>query len=327
MSWNSGAEIIKGYRENEIIGKNFNYFYSREDIALGKPQQDLQEAITAGRFEDEGWRLRKDRSRFWANVIITALRDRGGRLRGFSKVTRDITERKQTEEKINKLNEELEQRVHDRTAQLEVANKELEAFSYSVSHDLRAPLRHMTGFVDLLNKRTMTLDEKSRHYLEVISTAARHMGRLVDDLLTFSRMGRTEMMATRVKLRTVVDDALHDLKEDSKGRTIDWDIRELPEVEGDPAMLKLVFVNLLSNSLKFTRSRPKATIEVGCESSDTDGEMVVYVRDNGVGFDMKYVDKLFNIFQRLHQPEDFEGTGVGLANVRRVIHRHGENVG
>jgi light-regulated signal transduction histidine kinase (bacteriophytochrome) len=136
-------------------------------------------------------------------------------------------------------------------------------------------------------------------------------------------MGRTEMMATRVKLRTVVDDALHDLKEDSKGRNIDWDIRELPEVEGDPAMLKLVFVNLLSNSLKFTRSRPRGVIEVGCESSEMDGEMVVYVRDNGVGFDMKYVDKLFNIFQRLHRPEDFEGTGVGLANVRRIVHRHG----
>jgi light-regulated signal transduction histidine kinase (bacteriophytochrome) len=181
----------------------------------------------------------------------------------------------------------------------------------------------MTGFVELLNKCTLTLDEKSRHYLEVISNAAQHMGRLVDDLLSFSRMGRTEMMRTRVKLGTVVDDAVHDLKADSKGRNIDWDIRELPDVEGDPAMLKLVFANLLSNSLKFTRSRPRAAIEVGCESSETDGETVVYVKDNGVGFDMKYVEKLFNLFQRLHRPEDFEGTGVGLANVRRIIHRHG----
>jgi light-regulated signal transduction histidine kinase (bacteriophytochrome) len=176
--------------------------------------------------------------------------------------------------------------------------------------------------VELLNKRATMLDDKSRHYLEVIGGAASQMGRLVDDLLSFSRMGRSEMMRSRVDLRALLDEAIHDLRTDTKGRNINWDINALPVVSGDPAMLKLVFVNLLSNAVKFTKLREQAKIEVGCERADA-GETIVYVRDNGVGFDMKYVHKLFNLFQRLHRPEEFEGTGVGLANVRRIIHRHG----
>jgi PAS domain S-box-containing protein len=214
------------------------------------------------------------------------------------------------------------QKVKAANQQLEAANKELEAFSYTVSHDLRAPLRHLTGFVELLNKRATMLDDKSRHYLEVIGGAASQMGCLVDDLLSFSRMGRSEMMRSQVDLRILLDEAIHDLRTDTKGRNILWDIKALPKVSGDPAMLKLVFVNLLSNAVKFSKMREQVVIEVGCDRTDG-GETIVYVRDNGVGFDMKYVDKLFNLFQRLHRPEEFEGTGVGLANVRRIIHRHG----
>jgi signal transduction histidine kinase len=214
------------------------------------------------------------------------------------------------------------QKVKAANQQLEAANKELEAFSYTVSHDLRAPLRHLTGFVELLNKRATMLDDKSRHYLEVIGGAASQMGCLVDDLLSFSRMGRSEMMRSQVDLRILLDEAIHDLRTDTKGRNILWDIKDLPKVTGDPAMLKLVFVNLLSNAVKFSKMREQVVIEVGCDRTDG-GETIVYVRDNGVGFNMKYVDKLFNLFQRLHRPEEFEGTGVGLANVRRIIHRHG----
>jgi PAS domain S-box-containing protein len=323
MSWNQGAERIKGYRSEEIIGKHFSCFYPEEDIERGKPQQELKKAVTDGRFEDEDWRIRKDGSRFWASMVITALKDEFGRLRGFSKVTRDITERKRAEEEIKKLNEELEQRVIDRTAQLEAANKELEAFSYSVSHDLRAPLRHLTGFVELLNKRTPeSLDEKGKHYLKVISDSAQQMGRLVDDLLSFSRMGRTEMMKSKVNVEQIVKEALKELQPDIERRHILWNIEPLPEVYGDPAMLHLVFVNLVQNALKFTRTRSDAKIEIGC-ISDNQEEDTFFVKDNGVGFDMRYVNKLFGLFQRLHRPEDFEGTGVGLANVRRIIHRHG----
>ncbi len=199
----------------------------------------------------------------------------------------------------------------------------MEAFSYSVSHDLRAPLRHLTGFVELLNNRAPeSLDEKAKHYLTVISDSARQMGRLVDDLLSFSKMGRSEMTRKHVNLDHLVKEVLGELQTDMKGRNIFWKIDPLPEVNGDPSMLRLVFINLVSNAIKFTRKQPQARIEIGC-IPDNPGEKVFFVKDNGVGFDMRYVDKLFGLFQRLHRTEEFEGTGVGLANVQRIIHRHG----
>lgn len=217
----------------------------------------------------------------------------------------------------------MEEALRNANAVAEAANKELEAFSYSVSHDLRAPLRHLTGFVELLNNKIPeSVDDKSRHYLEVISTSALHMGKLVDDLLSFSRMGRADMMKSRTSLDNLLKEAMNELRGDMDGRDIRWKMGPLPEVYGDSAMLRLVLVNLLSNAIKFTRPRQQAEIEIGHTSSD-DRENIYYVKDNGVGFDHKYTDKLFGLFQRLHRADEFEGTGLGLANVRRIIHRHG----
>ena len=205
--------------------------------------------------------------------------------------------------------------------QLEAANKELEAFSYSVSHDLRTPLRHIMGFVELFIKKTADLDETGRHYLEVISDSARKMGELIDDLLAFSRAGRAEITKQSFNLNELVREVQREFSVEIRERDVEWTIRHLPVVFGDPTLIRQVWANLISNALKFTRPVKHAIINIGY--TDEGNRYVFFIRDNGVGFDMKYKDKLFGLFQRLHDPDELEGTGVGLANVRRIIHRHG----
>lgn len=232
---------------------------------------------------------------------------------------KEIAERKRAEAEIRNLNEDLEYHI----SQLESANKELESFSYSVSHDLRAPLRHIAGYVDLLQKNAFSaLDEKSHRYLMTISDSAKRMGNLIDDLLTFSRIGRTEMQKTVLNLEQLVNEILHGLSQEMAGREIVWKIGSLPDVYGDRSMLRLALLNLISNAVKFTAPRAQAEIEIGY-ILDKENNIIIFVRDNGVGFDMKYADKLFGVFQRLHSANEFEGTGIGLANVQRIITRHG----
>ena len=236
-------------------------------------------------------------------------------------VINDITARKKVEEEILTLNAELENRVKERTAQLEASNKELEAFSYSVSHDLRAPLRHVNGYLELLSKRgVQQLDEKSKHYMQSILEAATQMGILIDDLLNFSRAGRMELKLDKVDMNRPIKDALNILEQDTKNRKIEWKIAQMPEVMADYAIMRQVWTNLIGNAVKYSRKRELALIEVGY-TEDTQ-EYIFYVRDNGAGFNMNYAQKLFGVFQRLHSTEDFEGTGIGLANVRQFIKKH-----
>src|ERR1700720_3279302 len=231
--------------------------------------------------------------------------------------SRDDLEKEVTQRRA--LNEELGKR----SGELEAINKELEAFAYSVSHDLRAPIRHIAGFTELLQKNAApVLNERSQRHARMILESAKRMGNLIDDLLAFSRIGRAEAHKTMVSLQQLVQEAQSEVAQETDGRNINWKIGTLPACYGDRSMLRLALVNLIANAVKFTRTPPRAEIEIASTNHNPD-QIVVSIKDNGVGFDMKYVNKLFGVFQRLHAPEAFEGTGIGLATVQRIVHRHG----
>jgi PAS domain S-box-containing protein len=321
-SWNLGAERLKGYTAGEIIGRHFSVFYTPEAIQTSHPQRELELAVQQGSYSEEGWRVRKDGTRFWASVVITALHDAKGVLRGFGKVTRDMTERKRTEDEILKMSADLERRVRDRTAELEAVNKELESFSYSVSHDLRAPLRGIDGFSKiLLQKYGASLDEKGRHYLNRIRTGTQRMGQLIDDLIRLSRIARAELKRVPLDVGALARDISEDLRKGDPQRDVDLVIAQPAPTTGDPELLRIALENLLGNAWKFTSKTERARIELGV--APRDGQQAFYVRDNGAGFEMEYAGKLFAPFQRLHDAAEFEGTGIGLATAQRIIIRHG----
>jgi len=312
IHFNQAAERIFGYSAREALGEPLTLLMPER---FQQPHQlGFQRFLATRQARIIGKTLEliarnKDGREFPIEISVATWGTTKGTF--FTGILRDITTRKQAEEILKK-----------RTAELEASNAELEAFSYSVSHDLRAPLRHIDGFAELMAEECdSVLNVDGRRYLGVISGSVKQMGKLIDDLLAFSRMGRVEMRQTRVSMDELVKQVRQQLAGDTNGRNIEWKIQSLPDVQGDFSMLKQVWINLLSNSIKYTRLRDLARIDIGC--SKRNGELEFHVQDNGAGFEMKYAEKLFGVFQRLHRAEEFEGTGVGLANVRRIIARHG----
>lgn len=311
-----GVTDMLGWSVDEFLGKPFLDFVHPDDQAATLREVDRQVLTGEKVLHFENRYLHKDgswRMLSWRSVPY------GGQMYA---TARDVTKAREAQEQIRSLNQELQERA----AELEAANRDLEAFSYSVSHDLRTPLRHVMGFADLLALEAKgKLSETGQHYLETIGEAGRNMGQLIDDLLAFSLAGRSEMHHAGVDLDVLVRRSRQELEVATKGRNITWKCAGLPRAQGDASMLQQVFANLIGNAVKYSRGRDPAVIEVGC--SGTEGErMIIFVRDNGAGFDMKHADRLFKVFQRLHRSSEFEGTGIGLANVHRIITRHGGRI-
>ena len=329
MDVNHATELATGVLREQLIGSNFSAYFTDPK----KAQEGYGQVFSRGFVRDYPLAIRHVSGRT-TEVLYNAAtyRNEKGEVQGVFAAARDVTELRAAQRALQKSHDELELRVEERTAellarttQLERANRELEDFSYTISHDLRAPLRAIDGFSSrLLRDCREKLDEDGVRKLNAVSKNARKMGQLIDDLLTFSRLGRKEMNIVKIDLEIMANDVWQDIRELNPGREMDFRIVHLMPASGDASQVRQVFVNLLSNAAKFTRERNPALIEVG--SYDKDGDRIHYVKDNGVGFDMRYYDKLFGVFERLHPEEEYEGTGVGLAIVQRIIHRHGGRV-
>ena len=345
-SWNAGAERIKGYAAHEIIGKHFSQFYPAEQIATGWPEHELREAALQGRFEDEGWRLRKDGTRFWANVVISALRGADGTLRGFAKVTRDMTERKTQQEHIEQLTRELERRVHElakTNRELEQKSTENESFVYSVSHDLRSPLVNLQGFSQELKLSSQSLEKLLTHpdipqqvqadaaelisgelseSIDFIHNAVRHLSTIIDGLLRLSRVGRIEYESKPVDMTALVQDIVAAMHNQIVAADVQVIVRPLPQARGDRNALGQIFANIIGNTLNSFEGVSERVVEI----SATEATPPVFsIRDNGIGIPLEYQPKIFQVFQRVHQSRT-RGEGMGLAIVRRIVERHGGRI-
>lgn len=315
---------ISKYRREELLGQDHRIinsgYHPKEFI------RELWATIGRGRvWHGELKNRAKDGSFYWVDTTIVPFLNDDGRPRQYVAIRADITERKAAEETILRLNTELEQRVRERTAQLELTNRELEAFSYSVSHDLRAPLRAIDGFSQaVLEDFGPMLPEEGQRQLQTIRFSAQRMGALIDDLLTFARLNRQDLSKRAIDTTRLVRETLAELGFPWSDRKVEVRVGHLSPAKGDPVLIRQVWINLIANALKYTRRRDRAEIDIG--EAEIDGRRAFFIRDNGVGFDMKYANKLFGVFQRLHRIEDYEGTGVGLATVQRIVQRHGGRV-
>ncbi len=319
---NAATEKATGLHREQLIGSDFCDYFTEPDNA----RQGYQEVFAKGFVHNYPLAIQHTSGEV-KDVLYNAavFENETGEIEGVFAAARDVTDRLRAEEEVRKLNVELEQRVTERTAQLDASNKELEAFAYSVSHDLRAPLRSIDGFSQILLKEySKHLPSEGQRYLLMVRDSTRQMGQLIDDLLTFSRLSRQQLQKRFCSPATLVRQCLDELASQHQGRPVEIDVGPLPGCEADPTLLKQVWLNLLSNAIKFTRGRNPAMITVGSLSGEPNP--VYFVKDNGIGFDMQYAHKLFGVFQRLHRAEDYEGTGVGLAIVHRMILRHGGRV-
>jgi PAS domain S-box-containing protein len=323
-SWNLGAEHIYGYTYPEIIGQHISIFYGAKDSGKEAVVNCLlQTALAAGRYEEERCQYKREGRSFFAHIIITTLYNPDGSLKGFAKVTRDITQQKMLEAENKVLHEQLEEKVRQRTRELEIVNKELEAFSYSVSHDLRTPLRAISGYSMMLKEDYgPKLDAEGNRIMDAILSNTKMMGQLIDDLLTFSKMARLETIYEAIDMNRLVQSCLEQLVNEQT--VYAFTVAALPVCSGDATMLRQVWLNLLENAIKYSSKNEKPHIEIG--AVDDPVFHVYYVKDNGTGFNMKYASKLFGVFQRLHRQDEFEGTGLGLALVKRIISKHGGEI-
>jgi len=337
LNWNPAAEAILGLGAMDVpidqLTEKYGFYLPDKITPYPASRVPLARAVRGEVANKEEMFVRNDirPAGVWVSATGTPLRDQAGVMRGGVVVLSEITERKQAEEalirdatEIRLLNQELEHRVVLRTAELEAINKELESFSYSVAHDLRAPLRHIDGFAKMLEEETLDLTPEGKRFVVRIRASTTHMGRLVDDLLNLARLGRKELNLEPTDLAVLADKVAGELQRETAARSIEWKIGALPLVRCDARLVEQVFINLLSNAAKYSRPRAHAMIEVG--AMEMNGDTAIFVRDNGVGFNMKYADKLFGVFQRLHRAEEFEGTGIGLATVQRIINRHGGRI-